>query len=354
MSRRSTTSAPACPAEVIARAHALAASREALETRLLECRFFEQLEVGRANQCWPYLGSFYSARQPQFWCRRRKRQVRAQRVVLEIALGEALPWRRPVVSTCGSPVCCNPAHLRFAHEARPRLLPGAYRPPAAPVREASIHVDQARFWARADRTGGPAACWPWTGSPDRHGYGHGIRQRAHRIACEFAHGPLNGRWALHHGDNPTCCNPGHLYPGTASDNARDRVRRGRDGKPNQKLTDAEVSDLRWRYERGASFEELAEHFEITVGHAKSLARGHSRPEVGGPIAPSGHRSLKASDATVREIREIFAARWTRRNFMALAAELGERFGLTQRWVLRIVRGEVRLAAGGPIVQINYW
>jgi len=38
-----------------------------------------------------------------------------------------------------------------------------------------------------------------------------------------------GICVLHHCDNRACCNPDHLYLGTKLDNARDRVRRKREG-----------------------------------------------------------------------------------------------------------------------------
>lgn len=101
------------------------------------------------------------------------------------------------------------------------------------------------FWARVDRSGGPEACWPWTGETDEHGYGRirwarfkrdGAKLYAHRIAWMLMHGgqmpPGDGRITgliLHHCDNPPCCNPAHLYVGNRRQNAQDREDRGRSG-----------------------------------------------------------------------------------------------------------------------------
>lgn len=76
-----------------------------------------------------------------------------------------------------------------------------------------------------------AGCWIWQGARDKWGYGvvnlRGKHYGAHRIAF-FLH---NGEWpepmALHSCDNPACVNPEHLRAGTAADNARDIVERGR-------------------------------------------------------------------------------------------------------------------------------
>ena len=42
-----------------------------------------------------------------------------------------------------------------------------------------------RFWSKADRSGGPEACWPWMAARNEHGYGvmriEGRNVRAHRV-----------------------------------------------------------------------------------------------------------------------------------------------------------------------------
>jgi hypothetical protein len=107
-----------------------------------------------------------------------------------------------------------------------------------------IHADLAdRFAAKVD-VRGPDECWEWTGYRCPRGYGTlwvaGKNKKAHRVALEIALGrpiaPALG--ALHTCDNPPCCNPAHLYEGTAQDNSDDaavRGRRGRRLRPEQKL-----------------------------------------------------------------------------------------------------------------------
>lgn len=91
---------------------------------------------------------------------------------------------------------------------------------------------EGRFWPRLDQSGGPEACWPWTGSRTRTGYGKcsvdGRHVAAHRLAWQLTNGPIpDGLHVLHRCDNPPCCNPGHLFLGTHTDNVRDMLAKGR-------------------------------------------------------------------------------------------------------------------------------
>lgn len=92
------------------------------------------------------------------------------------------------------------------------------------------------FWQRVDRSGGPAACWPWVGSCQtktngRGGYGFftfkGKVVYAHRRALEAQLGrPIRpGMVAMHACDNPPCANPAHLSEGTVAENNADSLRK---------------------------------------------------------------------------------------------------------------------------------
>jgi hypothetical protein len=75
-------------------------------------------------------------------------------------------------------------------------------------------------------------CWPWRGTVGANGYGNirvdGHRVSAHRMAYEVLVGEVpDGILVLHHCDNPACCNPRHLFLGTAKDNTQDMIAKGR-------------------------------------------------------------------------------------------------------------------------------
>lgn len=88
-----------------------------------------------------------------------------------------------------------------------------------------------RFWAQVDRRSDDD-CWPWLGATTK-GYGSfSIGKKklyAHRFAWElyYGHAMPDDRLGLHECDNPPCCNPRHVRPGTHKDNITDAATRKR-------------------------------------------------------------------------------------------------------------------------------
>lgn len=92
-----------------------------------------------------------------------------------------------------------------------------------------------RLSARLDRSGD---CWIDTsGNGKRYGKikkGGGVRKDldSHVAAYLVWKGDIpKGMLVCHTCDVPRCCNPDHLYLGTAQDNANDRMNRGRHWTP---------------------------------------------------------------------------------------------------------------------------
>lgn len=89
-------------------------------------------------------------------------------------------------------------------------------------------MDRAPFDARIDKSGGLDSCWVWTGPKYPRGYGCCGRGYAHRVAYERAVGTIpEGQFVCHRCDNRLCCNPAHLFLGTARDNTQDMIAKGR-------------------------------------------------------------------------------------------------------------------------------
>lgn len=94
------------------------------------------------------------------------------------------------------------------------------------------------IWSKVDKSGGEDSCWRWTKGVDKNGYGKltrkvpGLRKqitlRAHREAYKLANGDIpENMFVCHTCDNPSCCNPKHLFLGLPKDNTADMVAKGR-------------------------------------------------------------------------------------------------------------------------------
>ncbi len=124
-----------------------------------------------------------------------------------------------------------------------------------------------RFWRKV-KISEPDDCWEWQAGKDELGYGMfwlGDRTiHASRALWILLYGPIDGDLAVCHScDNPACCNPAHLWLGTARDNALDRTVKGRMPKDrnytnmpkgehhhNSKLTEDLVRQIRQDYKPG--------------------------------------------------------------------------------------------------------
>jgi hypothetical protein len=94
-----------------------------------------------------------------------------------------------------------------------------------------MQLVELRFWRKVDRRGDDE-CWPWLGGRTKTGYGR-LRivdgyEYAHRFAYRLIHGSIpQGKDVCHSCDNPPCCNPAHLWPGTSQENTLDSAKKGR-------------------------------------------------------------------------------------------------------------------------------
>lgn len=135
----------------------------------------------------------------------------------------------------------------------------------------------ARFLRLVDRRG-PDECWPWLGAPVKDGYGlfyvgPGKRTGAHRFAWSLANDGADPGDAeiLHSCDNPPCCNPTHLSPGTHADNMTDMIRRRR--PRTLVITDEVVRKIRELRAANKKLSEIAATVGTTKQQVSRIARG---------------------------------------------------------------------------------
>jgi len=93
-----------------------------------------------------------------------------------------------------------------------------------------------RFWSKVNYPGNDQNCWEWTAGKDKDGYGKfcinsKLSVRAHRFAWEYYNGIIPNKLNIcHNCDNPSCCNPEHLFLGTTLENNQDRNEKDRQCK----------------------------------------------------------------------------------------------------------------------------
>lgn len=129
------------------------------------------------------------------------------------------------------------------------------------------------FWDGV-QIGSQTECWPWMRRRFWTGYGVFFVNRrgrtASRFAYEFSIGPIpEGLRVLHTCDNRACCNPAHLFVGTARENTQDCISKGRfkiipgSGNHNAKLDEQKVTEIRTLYQSGLSLGELSKRFNVS-------------------------------------------------------------------------------------------
>lgn len=125
---------------------------------------------------------------------------------------------------------------------------------------------ESRFWKKVV-VKGDNDCWPWVAATIQGygciGVGNGKTALASRVSWSMKHGPIpSGKYVLHSCDNPRCVNPAHLYVGTAADNSKDMVLRGRGVSGKSILTDLDVAEIHRMHFLGKTNTEIAEKFGV--------------------------------------------------------------------------------------------
>jgi hypothetical protein len=166
----------------------------------------------------------------------------------------------------------------------------------------STMTSEDRFWSRVDKSAGEEACWVWIGHLDKGGYGsfkpyREVRTGAHRYAARLAFGAdaIEGLFVCHHCDNPACCNPAHLFPGTPAENNADCAAKGRvrwntanrvrgERSPSARLTELDVRRIRAMHSAGSSHRKIAAALGFSNGAVYAVVSGRTWRHVQGGAA----------------------------------------------------------------------
>lgn len=151
-----------------------------------------------------------------------------------------------------------------------------------------MQIKDDAFWEMTNRSLGEDSCWEYKGYIATTGYGQ-VRRRglsktpiiASRYAMYLSIGryPERHEFVCHSCDNPKCCNPKHLFLGSAQDNARDMVskKRNRGGKKPgfkhgkmHRLSLEELKEIRNLIALGYNNVQIASKFNITHSSVSNI------------------------------------------------------------------------------------
>lgn len=139
-------------------------------------------------------------------------------------------------------------------------------------------------------------CWNWLKGTNGKGYGLFWFKRkqpllAHRVAYEITSDKRIGDFVVCHAcDNPSCCNPKHLFIGTQADNIHDAMLKGRLhggrpkilGRPTKIDTTALgmkiAKEIRSLYAQGLSMTDIAKQTNRSISSVSRIVRNKRRCE----------------------------------------------------------------------------
>jgi hypothetical protein len=134
-----------------------------------------------------------------------------------------------------------------------------YGSPVAQQRHVGMFIGRPAFERWLMLVAKSEGCWIWKGGTDKDGYGAfkgeaagQMHQRAHRFSWSHANDAPIPRYmhVCHTCDTPRCVKPEHLFLGSALQNMRDKIEKGRaryscgEESPHAKMTEREVKAIR--------------------------------------------------------------------------------------------------------------
>lgn len=234
-----------------------------LEPRLHNL-LWSNIEIPDLISCWTWCGYIGKGEALFTEARPSLKTAQVAKIMYGLTRGE-LPKER-VWRTCRNKLCVNPSHL---------------------VLEGSKEL-KVRFWSLVDKTPGLGIgdCWEWKGSTVYRGYGRfriSIKDgfvAAHRFALHLATGISleTEKLACHKCNNRKCCNPDHLYWGTAQENSNDCIRSNRQaaGSKNgsSKLTESQVLEIRAMVStKKYTYNQVAAKYNVSRSCIAKLSQG---------------------------------------------------------------------------------
>lgn len=214
------------------------------------------------------------------------------------------------------------------------------------LKYSSIASLEGHFWTKVKTVGVSSDdCWEWSGVKDPQGYGTYTRQgvvhtKAHRVAYSLHHKSdlPGGLYVCHECDNPSCCNPSHLFLGTPKENQEDMTKKGRgrfgSRAGSTKFHEKQVAEILLRIEQGESQIDLAKEYEVSLPTIARIAQGKTWQHVDRPKLEVSKRKVgnrKLTPEQVREIRQLSTQGFSQQ-------KIADRFGVDRKNIGHILSG----------------
>jgi len=197
---------------------------------------------------------------------------------------------------------------------------------------------------------GVACCWLWTACKNKAGYGYFcIEQNPIRIVKSnrimlFLIDPDfdidSEEQACYRCDNPACCNPNHIWPGTHQDNNSDKVNKGRQltgiNVGNAKLTDDQIWAI---FDDIDTQQAIADKYGVCIATISKIKNGEHKLADKTKSLPKNQntrslqgKNIKVTEEIFTEILEFHKAGWYQR-------EIAEELGLSKITIGNVLNGK---------------
>jgi predicted XRE-type DNA-binding protein len=191
-------------------------------------------------------------------------------------------------------------------------------------------------------------CWEWGAFKDKDGYGSfsikdnpNVSRRSHRIIqflTDLNFDLDSELQACHSCDNPSCCNPNHLWSGTTQDNTQDKYIKGRSASGSNhgqgKLIDDQVLAI---FNDPRTLEVIAKEYNVSKVAISRIKSGKRKLTDQSIILPKNKNlqgnNVKLTRDDVIEIQKLYATnqyyQW----------ELADKFNVAQSAISNIINGK---------------